>query len=89
MGRPMTDSRRSYAERCDCGEPLHYSNPDSQRIVEELIRLKGSHLKVEVLGLGTWFVPRHYIALHGLRAVDLPRLAKLYKWHREVPSHVG
>jgi hypothetical protein len=32
----------------------------------------GTHTKVTVDGRRTWLVPRHYIALHGLKAEQLP-----------------
>src|SRR5947209_7487832 len=79
----MMSNRESYVERCDCGEPLHYTDPETKRDVENLISRLGSHVRVEVPGLGAWYVPRHYIALHGLRGGDLPRLGTLYRWHRE------
>jgi hypothetical protein len=43
-------------------------------MVEEL----GPNVKVEVTGLGSWIVPRHFIALHGLKAQELPQLAKQF-----------
>lgn len=58
---------------CHCGKPLHYTNARIQSSVEELIRELGENITVEY-GLRKWLVPRHYIALHGLRAIDLPTL---------------
>jgi hypothetical protein len=58
---------------CHCGKPLHYSDPEIQRMVETLIRTQGEYLPVTV-GERTWLVPRHYIALHGLKAIELPFL---------------
>jgi len=60
-------------ELCHCGKPLHYSDPDLRRIVERLIEAKGTHQPVTV-GRRTWLVSRHYIALHGIKAVELPFL---------------
>ena len=60
-------------ESCHCSRPLHYSNPNVQVLVEELIRLKGPYLRVS-LGERTWLVQRHFLALHGLKAQELPSL---------------
>lgn len=62
---------------CACGKPLHYLNPHNQRMVEEFVRDLGETLLISV-GRRTWRVPRHYIALHGLKAVDLPVIATEY-----------
>jgi len=58
---------------CHCGKPLHYSDAKIQRMVEALIAELGEHVVVAV-GSRSWLVPRHYIALHGLRAQDVPTL---------------
>ena len=60
-------------DMCHCGRPLHYTDPVIERIVRGLIRDLGEYAKVSVAGR-TWLVQRHYIALHGIRAVDLPYL---------------
>jgi len=59
--------------RCHCGQPLHYSRADIQAAMEEMIQRLGSTMPVTVGGR-TWMVPRHYIALHGLKAVEMPFL---------------
>lgn len=59
---------------CACGEPLHYSAPDVQVAVEDLVARLGPDVKIVVEGRA-WMVPRHYIALHGIRGADLPMLA--------------
>jgi hypothetical protein len=59
---------------CHCGLPLHYVNPASRLAVEKLVESFGEFQKIAVPGLGTWMVQRHYIALHGLHAQDLPTL---------------
>jgi hypothetical protein len=58
---------------CACGKPLHYDSPAIQRMVEAIIRQTGWYVVVRV-GNRAWLVPRHYLALHGLKARDLPRL---------------
>jgi len=60
----------SMREMCACGQPLHYSNPHLRAIVEATIEGYGECIKIASNGQA-WLVPRHYIALHGLRAVDL------------------
>lgn len=58
---------------CHCGRPLHYSDPAVQEKIEILIAALGERLEVHVGGRA-WLVPRHYIALHGLKAMELPFL---------------
>ena len=60
-------------KRCHCGKPLHYTDPVTRRIVEKLIAECGENVRV-VTAEGAWLVPRHYIALHGLKAKDVWRL---------------
>lgn len=62
-------------EMCACGQPLHYTDPAIQRAVEKQIADLGENVKVSTTR-GTWSVPRHYIALHGLNAAALPDLAR-------------
>lgn len=59
--------------RCPCGRPLHYTNPKIQEVVETLVRDLGENIPVTV-GEKTYLVSRHYIALHGLKASELPDL---------------
>lgn len=58
---------------CPCGQPLHYTDRltflQVQRLVDEL----GEYTNVTTPD-GTWSVSRHYIALHGLKAEELPTL---------------
>lgn len=69
---------------CDCGRPLqlHYSDPRNLRAIEALIADLGLTVVLHV-SKGSWRVPRHYIALHGIRPSELPELAKKYGWARE------
>ena len=60
-------------EVCACGRPLHYANAHHRRWVEHLIADLGPDVKVTV-GERSWMVPRHYIALHGIKARELPSL---------------
>lgn len=61
------------AEKCFCGKELHYTDPLAQSLVQQLVDDYGTHLKITV-GKRTWLVQRHYIALHGISATDLPYL---------------
>ena len=61
------------ADICHCGRPLHYSNREAEMYVRQLILLRGEHVIVQT-PQGRWWVPRHYIALHGLKGHELPRL---------------
>jgi len=63
----------SLVEQCHCGKQLHYSDPTLQRIVERLIDLHGTMLIVTVGGR-SWLVPRHYIALHGIKGGEVHSL---------------
>lgn len=58
---------------CACGQPLHYANSTALAQTERLIAMHGADVRVRCEGR-TWLVQRHYIALHGLRAADLPNL---------------
>lgn len=62
--------------QCACGLPLHYGHPDVERFVREQIDQAGEYLPV-ITGTVTYLVQRHYIALHGLKASELPELARL------------
>lgn len=59
--------------RCACGQPLHYNDPNVQKLVERLIAEMGPDVRVQV-GDRAWMVQRHYIALHGLKAKELASL---------------
>lgn len=69
-------------ELCACGLPLHYSDPTSEYMVRRMIATLGPEAKVTVAGLGTWLVPRHFIALHGFKGSELPVLAGQYGFKR-------
>jgi len=71
-------------ELCACGRPLHYSDPNMQRQVEALVKTLGPLITVSVEGR-SYRVPRHYIALHGLKAPELPELAAKFGW--EIRKH--
>ncbi len=58
---------------CPCGRPLHYFSKVKQAQVQALCNLLGEDIPVHFTDR-VWMVSRHYIALHGLRPVDLPTL---------------
>lgn len=64
---------------CPCGKGLHYINVENRNAVEKLVLALGSDIEVYAMGR-RYAVPRHYIALHGLAAKDLPKLAEQYGW---------
>lgn len=66
-------------ERCPCGDP-HQHSVVAASFVESVIRDQGRQMKVSNTSGRMWLVPRIYIALHGLRVIDLPELAARYKW---------
>jgi hypothetical protein len=61
------------AKLCFCGKPLHYTDPAIQASVQKLVDELGESIPVTTGGR-TWMVPRHYIALHGLRAKEIAGL---------------
>lgn len=60
---------------CPCGLPLHYTVPVIQETVEKMIAERGDTVLVTTPG-GTWRVPRHYIALHGVKVDELSVIAR-------------
>jgi len=73
-----------FDEMCACGQPLHYANPYVRHMVEEFIQEKGPCITVAALGR-RWRVPRHFIALHGIKAQELPLLAERYGFAEIMP----
>ncbi len=70
-----------YREICGCGRPLHYANERAEATVRLIIARKGPTVPIMVApDPRTYWVPRHYVALHGVAAVDLPGLAMGYGW---------
>lgn len=60
-------------QNCFCGHPLHYINPMVEKTMHDMVALLGENVKVTFEGR-TWEIPRHYIALHGLKGKDVPNL---------------
>jgi len=59
--------------RCACGRPLHYSSPAVEQAMRQVVAQLGERTRVTTPD-GTFLVPRHYVALHGLAADELPGL---------------
>ena len=60
-------------ELCHCGKPLHYTDPKVRSMIEILIADLGPTVNVTAKGR-SWRVPRHYIALHGLKPSEVADL---------------
>lgn len=59
---------------CYCGIPLHYTDPFIENQVKQLVSKYGE-MVIVTNHLGENFnVPRHYVALHGLREENLSKL---------------
>jgi hypothetical protein len=58
---------------CACGRSLHYSDPLLQEFVQRMVDELGENIRVTTRDR-TWLVPRHYLALHGLKAWELEKL---------------
>lgn len=52
-----------------------------QRVLD-IIANKGPLITVSIPGVGSWKVPREYIAKNGLKAWELPRLAAENEWEK-------
>lgn len=61
------------SEQCHCGQPLHYTDPKVEYLIRAMVKELGPTVPVTVEE-HTWLVPRHWIALHGLKAEELPTL---------------
>jgi hypothetical protein len=63
------------SELCHCGKPLHYNSKGVEAFVRKKIAELGETMPVSTPDengrVRTWKVPRHYIALHGLKAQEI------------------
>ncbi len=69
----MAGANIDYTTTCHCGRPLHYNDPGIELKMREMVRTQGPLIKVRVSG-HTYLVPRHYIALHGIKGHEVPDL---------------
>ena len=66
---------------CPCGEKLHYADHDDEAVVRLMVLQFGPDVKMVSLATGrAWMVPRHYVALHGIKERELPALAAQHEW---------
>jgi hypothetical protein len=59
---------------CACGKPLHYNHPMTQELMEKLVAEVGEFVTI-VFEDKKYKVQRHYVAIHGIAAADLEKLA--------------
>jgi hypothetical protein len=59
---------------CACGLPLHYTDPEKQKRCQELVDLLGEFIEVVDSKRRRFRVQRHYIALHGIKEVEVAEL---------------
>ncbi len=59
---------------CACGEKLHYTDPEKEKRCKELFDQLGDFIEVIDSKNRRFRVQRHYIALHGIKEVDLAEL---------------
>jgi hypothetical protein len=68
--------------RCDCGEPLHYTTPVYAARMDWVVETYGPLINVHDGSGQAWMIPRHYIALHGIKEAELRGLAAKYGWEK-------
>jgi len=74
------DGRVTGDVACPCGQ-VHELSADVRAQYEAVTAGKPPTVLVSTM-FGNWHVPRIYIAVHGLKAADLPALAERYGWAR-------
>ena len=67
------EEKDASVKMCACGKPLHYSSPVLQAMVQDFVDRLGEDINV-IAGGRCWRVPRHFIALHGIKASELSKL---------------
>lgn len=73
---------------CACGQPLHYTSPEKRQLVESLIKMAGDMVTITNSDNGrSWRLPRHFIALHGIKMREMPEIATKYGF-QEI-THTG
>jgi hypothetical protein len=61
---------------CPCGREWHFTNKLAESMIEELVKAKGETVVMRLDDGRGWRVPRVWIALHGIKAKTLPKVAK-------------
>lgn len=68
------------SHKCFCGEPLHYSDLNVYARIQKQVEEFGEMLEIASETSGRiYLVPRHYMALHGVKADTLHLLGFEYK----------
>jgi hypothetical protein len=70
---PMSETQTEEPVLCHCGQPLHFTDPMIEAYFTDLVRVLGPTVKIQAGGK-TFEVQRYYVALHGLKAAELPGL---------------
>lgn len=61
--------------KCLCGKELHYSDKEVEKYMVNLVKELGRFIHVvDDENNKTYKVDRHYIALHGIKQIDLDKL---------------
>ncbi len=69
----------SLVDQCPCGRLLHYSNPQNEYMIRQMVRELGPEIRVTLLdGSRSWMIPRHFLALHGLKGQELVEVTRKY-----------
>lgn len=72
----MTD--KVTVDGCPCGGQ-HRLGAEIYAEYQRVVKDKPPTLRIQAGG-DCWLVPRLYIALHGIKAADVPQLAARYDW---------
>ena len=65
--------------RCSGELPSRYSDVTIEAFVQRAVERFGPTVSVATPA-GTWHVPRHFYALHGVKIAELSRLACRHGW---------
>jgi len=85
MAHADGDNRDGMIERCACGRPLHYPDPYTESLVRAEIARHGPTLTIPTQ-VGTFVVPVHFAALHGIDEDHLPEQAARYGFPRLIDA---
>lgn len=68
------------SHKCFCGEPLHYSDLNVYTRIQKQVEEFGETIEIaSEVDSRIYLVPRHYAALHGMKADELHTLGFEYK----------
>lgn len=69
----MATATQTEVTECACGKPLHYTDENARDYATRMTKMLGEYVQVTV-GDKRYMVQRHYLALHGLKAVECEEL---------------